>query len=110
MDITDTFRPEEIKSDFFDFVASDAIGIGIGDRHGVGMGGGVGVGVMGNDSMDQPLQGFDQFWGTDKDINKLDSTIFDDLNRCWNQQSGGGDIGSQVGNTDGQVKLVMIDE
>lgn len=95
MDITDTFRPEEIKSDFFDFVASDAIGIGIGDRHG---------NSMSTDSLDPPLQGFDQFWGTDKDINKLDSTIFDDLNRCWNQQSAGSDIGNQACNTDGQVR------
>lgn len=50
MDITDTFRPEDLpKTDFFDFVTTDAIGIGIGDRQG-----------MSADSLDPPLQGFDQ--------------------------------------------------
>lgn len=48
MDITDTFRPEDLpKTDFFDFVTSDAIGIG----HGTS---------MSTDSLDPPLQGFDQ--------------------------------------------------
>lgn len=52
MDITETFRPEDLpKTDFFDFVTSDAIGIGIGDRHGTS---------MSTDSLDPPLQGFDQ--------------------------------------------------
>lgn len=50
MDITDSFRPEDLpKTDFFDFVTTDAIGIGIGDRQG-----------MSGDSLDPPLQGFDQ--------------------------------------------------
>lgn len=53
MDITETFRSDDIsKTDFFDFVtAPDSIGIGINDRvssdaNGVGL--------------DTPLQGFDQ--------------------------------------------------
>lgn len=53
MDITESFRPEDIsKTDFFDFVTTpDSIGIGINDRlsgdtNGVGL--------------DAPLQGFDQ--------------------------------------------------
>lgn len=53
MDMTETFRPEDIsKSDFFDFVTtSDAIGIGINDR----------VTTDGNGiGLDTPLQGFDQ--------------------------------------------------
>ncbi|XP_053670352.1 probable serine/threonine-protein kinase tsuA [Anopheles nili] len=40
------------------------------------------------DANDQPLQGFDQFWGSDKDANRLDPTMFEDLNRyCWVQQN-----------------------
>lgn len=49
MDISDAFRPEDLpKSDFFDFVNTDSIGIGI-DRQ-----------SMNADSLDPPLQGFDQ--------------------------------------------------
>lgn len=53
MDITESFRPEDIsKTDFFDFVTTpDSIGIGINDRV-TGDANGVGL--------DAPLQGFDQ--------------------------------------------------
>lgn len=53
MDITESFRPEDIsKTDFFDFVTTpDSIGIGINDRV-TGDTNGVGL--------DAPLQGFDQ--------------------------------------------------
>lgn len=53
MDITETFRTDDItKTDFFDFVtAPDTIGIGINDR----------VPSDANGSnIDAPLQGFDQ--------------------------------------------------
>lgn len=57
MDITESFRPEDIsKTDFFDFVTTpDSIGIGINDRV-TGDTNGVGL--------DAPLQGFDQviYW------------------------------------------------
>lgn len=50
MDITESFRPEDIsKTDFFDFVTTPDIGINdrvSGDTNGVGL--------------DAPLQGFDQ--------------------------------------------------
>lgn len=53
MDITETFRTDDItKTDFFDFVtAPDTIGIGINDR--------VTSDTNGN-NLDAPLQGFDQ--------------------------------------------------
>lgn len=53
MDITETFRTEDItKTDFFDFVtAPDTIGIGINDR--------VTTDTNGS-NLDAPLQGFDQ--------------------------------------------------
>lgn len=53
MDITESFRPEDIsKTDFFDFVTTpDSIGIGINDRVASDTNGG---------SLDTPLQGFDQ--------------------------------------------------
>lgn len=53
MDITETFRTDDItKTDFFDFVtAPDTIGIGINDR--------VTSDSNGN-NIDAPLQGFDQ--------------------------------------------------
>lgn len=53
MDITETFRTDDItKTDFFDFVtAPDTIGIGINDR--------VNSDTNGN-NLDAPLQGFDQ--------------------------------------------------
>lgn len=53
MDITETFRPEDIsKTDFFDFVtAPDPIEIGITDRSASDTNG---------LSLDPPLQGYDQ--------------------------------------------------
>lgn len=53
MDITETFRTDDItKTDFFDFVtAPDTIGIGLNDR--------VTSDTNGN-NLDAPLQGFDQ--------------------------------------------------
>lgn len=53
MDITETFRPDDItKTDFFDFVtANDSIGIGINDRV---------AGDVNGSNLDTPLQGFDQ--------------------------------------------------
>lgn len=61
MDITESFRPEDIsKTDFFDFVTTpDSIGIGINDRV-TGDTNGVGL--------DAPLQGFDQ-------VNACDSLL-----------------------------------
>uniref|UniRef100_A0A8W7PLJ8 C2H2-type domain-containing protein n=1 Tax=Anopheles coluzzii TaxID=1518534 RepID=A0A8W7PLJ8_ANOCL len=80
------------------------------------------------DANDQPLQGFDQFWGPDKDANRLDPAMFEDLNRyCWIQQSNtasaptsnstsnnatnsntnnsnNGALNNQVADTDGQGK------
>lgn len=50
MDITETFRPEDLsKTDFFDFVTAPDLGIGV-DRPGGDV----------NGTNDQPLQGYDQ--------------------------------------------------
>lgn len=52
MDITESFREDISKTDFFDFVtAPDTIGIGLNDR--------VTSDTNGN-NLDAPLQGFDQ--------------------------------------------------
>lgn len=53
MDITETFRTDDItKTDFFDFVtAPDTIGIGINDRV---------TSDTNGSNLDAPLQGFDQ--------------------------------------------------
>lgn len=62
MDITETFRTDDItKTDFFDFVtAPDTIGIGINDR--------VNSDTNGN-NLDAPLQGFDQVISNKMNIN-----------------------------------------
>lgn len=45
-----------------------------------------------------------QFWGAEKDTTRLESAIFEDLNRyCWSQQNSTGSANNQSGNTDGQV-------
>lgn len=55
-----------------------------------------------------------QFWGTaEKDTSRLDSAIFEDLNRyCWNQQTNGlngGINNSQTPiNTDGQIYTLTV--
>ncbi|XP_058825408.1 zinc finger protein sens [Topomyia yanbarensis] len=65
----------------------------------------------------QPLQGFDQFWGPDKDTNRLDQTMFDDINRyCWIQQqnngagqpSGTSSVGNAVTDTDEQIYTLTV--
>lgn len=49
-----------------------------------------------------------QFWGAEKDSSRLDSTLFDDLNRyCW-QQNSSSDLSSQVCNTDGQIYTLTV--
>ncbi|XP_041764112.1 myb-like protein Q [Anopheles merus] len=84
------------------------------------------------DANDQPLQGFDQFWGPDKDANRLDPAMFEDLNRyCWIQQSNtasapasnstsnnatnsntnnsnNGALNNQVADTDGQIYTLTV--
>lgn len=51
MDISETFRPEDLsKTDFFDFVTAPEMGIGV-DRP---------PGNDANGNVDQPLQGYDQ--------------------------------------------------
>lgn len=51
---------------------------------------------------------FDQFWGAEKDASRLDSTLFEDLNRyCW-QQNNSGDLNSQTCNTDGQIYTLTV--
>lgn len=51
MDISETFRPEDLsKTDFFDFVTAPDMGIGV-DRQ---------SGSDTNGTVDQPLQGYDQ--------------------------------------------------
>uniref|UniRef100_A0AAG5D007 C2H2-type domain-containing protein n=1 Tax=Anopheles atroparvus TaxID=41427 RepID=A0AAG5D007_ANOAO len=82
------------------------------------------------DSNDQPLQGFDQFWGSDKDSNRLDPGMFEDLNRyCWIQQNNNnnnnnnsttsnnnnnnnnnnnGALNNQVADTDGQIYTLTV--
>ncbi|XP_058061374.1 ichor-like [Anopheles bellator] len=94
--------------------------------------------VAGNptgDVNDQPLQGFDQFWGSDKDANRLDPAMFEDLNRyCWIQQNNNnnnhhnnnnnsstssstannnstnnnGPLNHQVADTDGQIYTLTV--
>lgn len=45
-----------------------------------------------------------QFWGAEKDTSRLESAIFEDLNRyCWSQQNNANGISNQTNNTDGQV-------
>ncbi|XP_052869009.1 probable serine/threonine-protein kinase tsuA [Anopheles cruzii] len=79
------------------------------------------------DANDQPLQGFDQFWGSDKDANRLDPAMFEDLNRyCWIQQNNNnnnnssaannnstnnnnnGALNHQVADTDGQIYTLTV--
>ncbi|XP_058455051.1 zinc finger protein sens [Malaya genurostris] len=68
-------------------------------------------------SNNQPLQGFDQFWGPDKDANRLDQTMFDDINRyCWIQQqnngagqpTGSNPVSNAVTDTDGQIYTLTV--
>ncbi|XP_050083229.1 ichor-like [Anopheles aquasalis] len=78
-----------------------------------------------SDGNDQPLQGFDQFWGSDKDVNRLDPGMFEDLNRyCWIQQnnnnntssannnnsnnSNNGVLNNQMADTDGQIYTLTV--
>uniref|UniRef100_A0A2M4CRT6 Putative wrky transcription factor protein 1 n=1 Tax=Anopheles darlingi TaxID=43151 RepID=A0A2M4CRT6_ANODA len=78
-----------------------------------------------SDGNDQPLQGFDQFWGSDKDVNRLDPAMFEDLNRyCWIQQnnnnntsnannnnsnnSNNGVLNNQMADTDGQIYTLTV--
>lgn len=62
MDITETFRPEDLsKTDFFDFVTAPDLGIGI-DRP---------PGSDTNNSSEQPLQGFDQVCTKFKKYSKM---------------------------------------
>lgn len=50
-----------------------------------------------------------QFWGAEKDTSRIESAIFEDLNRyCWSQQNNSGVLSNQSGNTDGQVKNIYI--
>lgn len=53
-----------------------------------------------------------QFWGAEKETHRLETAIFDDLNRyCWNQQSNNltttnsPSSSGQVVNPDGQVSV-----
>ncbi|XP_055636932.1 zinc finger protein sens [Toxorhynchites rutilus septentrionalis] len=79
--------------------------------------GGSGGGGGSSSGNNQPLQGFDQFWGPDKDTNRLDQSMFDDINRyCWIQQQnsgsgqagGAGTVGSAVTDTDGQIYTLTV--
>lgn len=60
MDITESFRPEDLsKTDFFDFVTAPDLGIttsGGGGADSCSSGGGVG------NNSEQPLQGYDQVY------------------------------------------------
>lgn len=50
-----------------------------------------------------------QFWGAEKDTSRLESAIFEDLNRyCWSQQSNSGSNTNQSINTDGQVSRIYF--
>lgn len=52
---------------------------------------------------------FVQFWGAEKDTSRLESAIFEDLNRyCWTQQNSSSDISSQPCNTDGQIYTLTV--
>lgn len=46
-----------------------------------------------------------KFWGAEKDSNRLESAIFEDLNRyCWSNQANNiSGSSNQITNTDGQV-------
>ncbi|CAO1407041.1 unnamed protein product [Diamesa serratosioi] len=124
MDISGSFRAEDLsKTDFFDFVSAPP--------------------EVENEpatqsstiSEQQPLQGFDQvnfktmrkltkflllllnfqFWGAEKETHRLETAIFDDLNRyCWNQQSNNltttnsPSSSSQVVNPDGQIYTITV--
>ncbi|XP_062565096.1 zinc finger protein sens-like [Armigeres subalbatus] len=73
-------------------------------------------GASGNNgpASNQPLQGFDQFWGPDKDVNRLDQSMFDEMNRyCWIQQQNNGQpsvgsISNSVADTDGQIYTLTV--
>ncbi|XP_055923489.1 probable basic-leucine zipper transcription factor D [Eupeodes corollae] len=85
MDISETFRPEDLsKTDFFDFVTAPDMGIGIG----VGHDRPPGTSDTNGTTNDPALDGYDQFWSSEKDSHsRLESTIFEDLDRyCWQQQ------------------------
>ncbi|XP_055857007.1 ichor [Episyrphus balteatus] len=86
MDISETFRPEDLsKTDFFDFVTAPDMGIGIGVGHDDRP---PGTSDTNGTTNDPALDGYDQFWTSDKDTHsRLESTIFEDLDRyCWQQQ------------------------
>lgn len=78
MDITETFRTDDItKTDFFDFVtAPDTIGIGINDR--------ITSDTNGN-NLDAPLQGFDQVKAITKQSVMFEVKILLKFipNKCW---------------------------
>ncbi|KAG5681938.1 hypothetical protein PVAND_011339 [Polypedilum vanderplanki] len=89
MDISESFRPEDLsKTDFFDFVSAPAE-----QEQESNQGAQSGNNVNSNSNNDQQaLQGFDQFWGAEKETEtqqqRLETAIFEDLNRyCWNQQN-----------------------
>lgn len=49
-----------------------------------------------------------QFWGAEKDTSRLESAIFEDLNRyCWSQQNNANGMANQTNNTDGQVMITL---
>ncbi|XP_059621111.1 uncharacterized protein LOC132264805 [Phlebotomus argentipes] len=107
MDISETFRPEDLsKTDFFDFVSASTPQMGIG----VGVDRPPGMDTNGGSGEHPPLQGYDQFWGTDKDPNRLDPAIFEDLNRFyWNQQgSNMASTPNSITNTDGQIYTLTV--
>ncbi|XP_063709000.1 putative uncharacterized protein DDB_G0267840 [Culicoides brevitarsis] len=113
MDISESFRPEDLsKTDFFDFVTAAASGNNNGQSD---MGTGNTTGNEPNTGNDQPLQGFDQFWGPDKDTTgRLEQNMFDDLNRYvgWNQPSTptSNSISNppSINNTDGQIYTITV--
>uniref|UniRef100_A0A336MF83 CSON014546 protein n=1 Tax=Culicoides sonorensis TaxID=179676 RepID=A0A336MF83_CULSO len=105
MDISESFRPEDLsKTDFFDFVTAGAPEMGTGNT----------TGNEPSTGNDQPLQGFDQFWGPDKDTSRLDQNMFDDLNRYvgWNPSatptSNSISNPPSVNNTDGQIYTITV--
>ncbi|KAJ6635164.1 hypothetical protein Bhyg_13747 [Pseudolycoriella hygida] len=49
------------------------------------------------------------FWGAEKDTSRLESAIFEDLNRyCWSQQNNSNGLSNQPNNTDGQIYTLTV--
>ncbi|XP_070492198.1 uncharacterized protein [Chironomus tepperi] len=122
MDISESFRPEDLsKTDFFDFVTAPPE-----QEQESNQGTQSGNNVNSNSNNDQqPLQGFDQFWGAEKETQqRLETAIFEDLNRyCWNQQQNTANIsistatnnssnsttsGPSLINADGQIYTITV--